>query len=47
MSREEESPRKATCVSKSNHNGGFSKHMWLLSGIGDAESTVPTPQQKQ
>ena len=26
--------RKATCVSKSHNHGGFSKHMWLLGGIG-------------
>ena len=32
MSREEESPRKATSVSRSHHNGGFSKHKWLLGG---------------
>ena len=32
MSREEESPRKATSVSRSHHYGGFSKHKWLLGG---------------
>ena len=46
---EKDYKREATCVSKSNHNGGFSKHMWLLGGIGGYPPgfTVQMPQQKQ
>ncbi len=40
MSREEESPRKATSVSRSHHYGGFSKHKWLLGGKEKGERKI-------
>ena len=33
--------REATCVSKSNHCGGFSKRLWLF------EATLAAPQSKR